>query len=160
MNALVLYRSFYGNTKSVADAIAQKLGELGWQAEVRDVRQKLPDLARTDLLFIGAPTRIKRVGGKPLRVIRALRKKGFADRTVAIFDTCGVIPTTPEELAKSREWLIPGAAGIMHRTATEQGLKVFAETLRCEVQGLKGPLVSDALEKARRFAGSVAAAAH
>ncbi len=158
MNALILFRSFYGNTRAVADAIAKRLGELGWQSEVRDVRQKLPDFGQTNLMFIGAPTRFKRVGGRPLRVIRRLRKKGYGDRPLAIFDTCAVIPTTPEELAKSGEWIIPGAAGIMHRVAKEQGLNVYEETLRCEVEGMKGPLVKDALEKAKAFAGSVAAA--
>ncbi len=157
MNALILYRSYHGNTKLVADAIAQRLGELGWKPEVRDVRQKLPDLSQTDLLFVGAPTRIKRVNGKPLRVIRGLKRRGFAGKPLAIFDTCGVIPTTPEELAKSGEWVIPGAAGIMHKAAEEQGLNVVAETLRCEVVGLKGPLADNALEKAKAFAGSVAA---
>jgi flavodoxin len=158
MNALVLYRSHYGNTKMVAEAITKRLGELGWKCDVRDIREKLPDLAQTDLIFIGAPTRMKRVGGKPLRVIRGLKKKGFTEKPLAIFDTCGVIPTTQEELAKSGEWVIPGAAGIMHRLAKEQGLKVHAETLRCEVEGMKGPLAAHALEKAKAFAESVIAA--
>ena len=157
MNALILFRSFYGNTRAVADAIAKRLGELGWQSEVRDVRQKLPDFGQMNLVFIGAPTRFKRAGGRPLRVIRRLRKRGYGDRPLAIFDTCAVIPTTPEELAKSGEWIIPGAAGIMHQVAKEQCLNVYEETLRCEVEGMKGPLVADALEKAKAFAGSVAA---
>jgi hypothetical protein len=160
MNALILFRSFHGNTKLVAEAIAQRLGELGWQSEVRDVRQKLPDLGKTNLMFIGAPTRMKRVGRKPLRVIRGLKKHGFADMTLAIFDTCGILPTTPEEMAESGAWMIPGAAGIMHRVARERGLNVFDETLRCEVKGAKGPLVVNALEKAKAFAGRVVATVH
>ena len=157
MNALVLYRSFHGNTKLVAEAIAQRLGELGWKSEVRDLRKKLPDLALTRLIFLGAPTRMKRAGGKPLRVIRGLKKKGFTDKPLAILDTCSVLPTTPEESARMGEWVIPGAAGIMQRIAREQGLNVLTETLRCEVEGIKGPLAKDALEKAKAFAGSVAA---
>jgi hypothetical protein len=159
-NALVMYRSFYGNTKRVAETIAARLEELGWHSEVRDVRQGVPDLAATNLVFIGAPTRMKRVGWRPLGVIREIARKGFKGKTLAIFDTCGVIPTTPEELAASAEWLIPGAAGIMHKAAVDRGLDVYAETLRCEVHGMKGPLAENALEKARAFAGSVVAAAH
>jgi hypothetical protein len=160
MNALILFRSHYGNTKQVADALAQKLAELGWGSEVRDVRQKLPDLGQVNALFIGAPTRMKRVGGRPLRVIRGLKKRGFADKPLAIFDTCGVIPMTPKEMAESGPWVIPGAAGIMHRVAMEQGLRVHGETLRCEVKGAKGPLAENALEKARAFAADVVAAIH
>jgi hypothetical protein len=41
----------------------------------------------------------------------------------------------------------------MHRVAKEQGLNVYQETLRCEVQGgVKGPLAEHQLEKATSFA--------
>jgi flavodoxin len=160
MKALVLFRSHYGNTRQVAEAIAQRLGELGWESDVRDIRQKLPDLGQTDLIFIGAPTIMKRVGGRSLRVIRALKKRGFGSKPLAIFDTCGTLPTTPEEMAESGPWVIPGAAGILHRVAKEQGLNVHEETLRCEVKGAKGPLASNALERAKAFAGKVVAAIH
>jgi flavodoxin len=151
MKALVLFRSFYGNTKQVAESIAQQITSLGHEAIVQDLRQRLPDLKSFDFIIIGAPTRMARVTGKALRVLKQLRKKGFAGKPVAIFDTYGPVPTKPEELEKGRKWLYPGAAGIMQKVAKNQGLNVYAEILRCEVQGLKGPLADHQQVKIASF---------
>jgi flavodoxin len=151
MKALVLYRSFYGNTKQVADAIAERLKELGYEAEARDVRQRLADLRDVEIVFNGAPTRMARVNRKSLGVLRKLKAMGFTQTPIAIFDTCAVIPTDPEKFEEARKWIVPGAAGILHKAAADLGLNVCGERLRCEVNGMKGPLVEGALEKARVF---------
>jgi hypothetical protein len=151
MKALILFRSYYGNTKRVAEAMAQQLETLGHESTVQDVRQKLPDLQGIDLLFIGAPTRMARVTRKALSVLKQLKKKGFSAKPIAIFDTYGPVPTDPGELAQTKRWIIPGAAGIMQKTAKDQGLNVYSEVLRCEVKAAKGPLADDAIEKAVSF---------
>jgi flavodoxin len=153
MKGIVLFRSHYGNTKQVADSIAQQIITLGHEAIVQDVRQKLPDLQGLDFVMIGSPTRFARADGKALKVLKELKKKGFVEKPVAVFDTYGPVPTDPKELEKSRKWLYPGAAGIMQRAAKEQGLNVYPEILRCEVLGgLKGPLAEQQLKKAAAFA--------
>jgi flavodoxin len=152
MRGLVLFRSHYGNTKRVADSIAQQIIALGHEAIVQDLRQKLPDLQVFDFVMIGSPTRFARADRKALSVLKQLRKKGFSEKPLAIFDTYGPVPTKPEELEKSKKWLYPGAAGMMQRVAKEQGLNVYVETLRCEVLGgMKGPLAEHQLEKAASF---------
>ncbi len=151
MKALILYRSFFGNTKQVADAIAQEIQTLGHEPTIQDVRQKLPDLHGVDSIVVGAPTRMARANRKAVNVLKRLKKKGFSDKPVAIFDTYGPIPKTPEELEKDKKWFYPGAAGIMQKVAKNQGLNVYPETLRCEVKGLKGPLADNELEKAVSF---------
>jgi flavodoxin len=152
MKGLVLFRSHFGNTKLVAESIALQIRAMGHEAIVQDVRQKLPELQALDFLMIGSPTRFAKPDGKALRVLKELRKKGFTGKPVAIFDTYGPEPTDPAELEKSKKWLYPGAAGIMHRVAEEQGLNVYQDTLRCEVQGgMKGPLAEHQLEKATLF---------
>ena len=102
--------------------------------------------------MVGSPTRFARADGKALRVLKELKKKGFTEKPVAIFDTYGPVPTDPAELEKGRKWLYPGAAGKMLKVAKDQGLNVHLETLRCEVQGgMKGPLADNQLEKAASF---------
>ena len=152
MKALILYRSYYGNTKQVAELIAQQLNASGHQSTVQDLRLKLPDLNRVDLIVIGAPTRMARVNRKAIGVLKQLRKKAFSGKPVAVFDTYGPVPTNPEELEKSKKWLYPGAAGIMQSTARGQGLKVYEKILRCEVKGLKGPLAENERANAAAFA--------
>ncbi len=65
MKALILYRSFFGNTKQVADAIAQEIQTLGNEPTIQDVRQKFPDLHGVDSIVVGAPTR----GNEPARAL-------------------------------------------------------------------------------------------
>jgi flavodoxin len=151
MKALVLFRSYYGNTKQIAEAIARQISASGHEPTVQDIRHKLSDLNDVDFILIGAPTRMARVNRKVLGVMKRLHKKGFAEKPIAIFDTYGPIPEEPEEMEKSRKWLHPGAAGIMQRVAEERGLNVYEKTLRCEVRGLKGPLADGEQARAASF---------
>jgi len=151
MKALVLFRSYFGNTKQVAEVIARQITALGHEPIVQDLRQRLPGLQSFDFIFIGAPTRMGRVNRKAIRVLKRLGKKGVAQKPIAVFDTYGPVPTKPEEMEKAKKWLDPGAAGIMHEIAKGLGLNVYPKTLRCEVQGAKGPLGNDEQEKAASF---------
>lgn len=150
MKALILFRSYYGNTKQVAEAIGQRLKEADYQCIVQDVRARLPDLSDIDVIFSGAPTRIKRVNRRSLGVLKRLKAKGYR-KPIVIFDTCSPLPANPVEAEKARAWITPGAAGIMHSKAEELGLNVYKETLRCEVSEMKGPLMDGALQKAVTF---------
>ena len=159
MKALILFRSHYGNTKQVAEAMAAELSALGHESVVQDLRRRLPAPDGVALILIGAPTRMARVSRKALRALKRLRKRGFAPKRFAIFDTYGPVPTDPEKLEKGRKWLYPGAAGILQEAAKTLGLNVYPKALRCEVKDLKGPLADGELEKAaafvREFASSV-----
>jgi flavodoxin len=155
MKALVLFRSHYGNTKQVAEAIGSQITALGHEAVVQDLRLKLPDLENVGLIFIGAPTRMARVTRKALSVLKKLHERGFTGKPIAIFDTYGPVPTKPEELEKARKWLFPGAAGIMQNAAKGLGLSVYPQTLRCEVKDMRGPLAHHELEKAPAFVREV-----
>ena len=152
MKALILFRSFYGNTKGVAETMATAITALGHEAVVLDLRMRLPDLAGFDCAFVGAPTRMARASGKAVRVLKRLGKRGFAGKPVAIFDTYGPVPTKPEELEKARRWLTPGAAGIMEKAAKDSGLRVFTKVLRCEVGAMRGPLKDGEQQRAAEFA--------
>jgi len=151
MKGLILYRSHYGNTKQVADMVSQQLLALNHQAVVQDVRQNLPDLKDFDFFFVGSPTRFGGPAWRAKRVVKKLAKKGAGQKPVVLFDTLGIIPTDPAQLEKSRKYIFPGAAGILFKIAQEQKLNVYPETLRCEVNGAKGPLVEGCAEKVAEF---------
>lgn len=52
MNALVVYESMYGNTRAIAEAVAEGLGG----APVTSVARASADLTDVDLLVVGGPT--------------------------------------------------------------------------------------------------------
>jgi len=159
MKALVLYRSYHGNTKLVAEAIAKEIRALGHETVIQDLRRRLPDPSGYSCAIVGAPTRMARVTWRARRVLRKLGRRGFAGKPVAIFDTFGPVPTDPQGLEKARNWITPGAAGIMEKIAKESGLSVHEKALRCEVAGMNGPLKELELEKAAAFARELIQAA-
>jgi hypothetical protein len=157
MHVLVLYRSHYGNTRQVAEALERRLRQLGHETAVQDLRARLPDLAGVDCVLIGAPTRMARVAGRAKAALRRLRAGGLGRKALAVFDTYGPIPKTPEEVAEAERWFNPGAAGILRKRAAELGLNVHSQTLRCAVREFKGPLADGELEKVAVFAEAFAA---
>jgi Flavodoxin domain len=157
MKALILYRSYYGNTRAVAEEIQRQLRALGHEAAVQDLRSRLPDLAGFDRAFIGAPTRMARVTGRAKGALRRLKAGGWGRKPLAVFDTYGPVPKTPEERAKAERWINPGAAGILAKEASQLGLNVHAQALRCEVRELKGPLADGELDKVTPFVKACAA---
>jgi hypothetical protein len=158
MKALILFRSHFGITGQVAEALARQIEALGWQSEVRDLRRRLPDLKEIDCVLIGAPTRMGRATWKARWALQRLRWKGFTAKSLAIFDTYGPLPADPEQLEKDRKWFYPGAAGMLQEKAQKLRLNVFPKVLRCEVQGAKGPLKEGEAEKAALFAREFAIA--
>ncbi len=54
MNTLMVYESMWGNTRAVAEAVADRLGEDVTVVEVTDAPHRLP--ADLDLLVLGGPT--------------------------------------------------------------------------------------------------------
>ncbi|MGB3904740.1 MAG: flavodoxin domain-containing protein, partial [Anaerolineae bacterium] len=67
MNALILYDSTFGNTESIARAIADALAERGTVRLMRVSKAQATDLEGTDLLLLGCPTQRR----KPTPAIRA-----------------------------------------------------------------------------------------
>lgn len=157
MKALILYRTFYGNTRQVAEEIGRRLEAAGHQAEACDLRQRIPKLSVFDLVLIGAPTRMGRAGWRAMFALRRLRRMGIGSKPLAVFDTYGPVPAEPEKLQESRKWLYPGAAGRLAARAGKLGLNVHAQVLRCEVKEAKGPLKDGEPEKIAAFVKELAA---
>jgi hypothetical protein len=152
MKGLILYRSYYGNTKSIAETLAGEVKLAGHEVSVLELRQKLPNLGEMEFILIGAPTRIARVTRRALGVLKKIKNKAGQKTSVGIFDTCAQVPIDPKEAEEAKKWIFPGAAGIMHERAQKLGLNVYENAFRAEVTGLKGPLAPDAPEKAASFA--------
>ncbi len=78
MRALIVYESMYGNTRAVAEAIAEGWGDGAAVQHVRDVEGPRDDV---DLLVVGGPTHIHGMSTAPSRqmAINAAHEDGHVE---------------------------------------------------------------------------------
>ncbi len=157
MKAAVVYDSVFGNTKLIAEAIAEQLREEGLEVELFNLREEKTKQIEADIMFLGGPTRMKHLTRKVRGFIKKLDEDYWGTRTIVVFDTYGPLPKSEEERQRQERWINPGAVGEMRTLAASRGLRVHAQALRSPVVGLKGPLDPQAESKAREFAHEIVA---
>lgn len=152
LKAVIAVDSVYGNTAKVAEAVKEEIEKAGHEVELINLSMKFRVPSKGDFLLVGSPTRIGKMTRKAKKFVKKLDVDAWAGKTVATFDTHMPIPEDPKERQKSMKWVEPGAAGKLSELARERGLKVHPSPLRCLVSGMKGPLATGEIEKAREYA--------
>lgn len=145
MKTLVIYDSLYGNTKIVAQAIADSIPDEVEMAHVNEV----PDLnlSNYDLLIIGGPTH----GGGPSDTMKgmleSLDPSSVSGAQVAAFDT-----------RITWWWVRPFgyAAPKIARRLEKMGAEILAEGEGFFVTGGEGPLKEGELDRAAAWAQEIA----
>jgi flavodoxin len=156
MKVTIVYDSIFGNTEKVANAIADGLRE-GNAVQLLTVQKAHDaDLADTDLLIVGSPTR----GFRPTPLISEFVEsydpigKGKA---AAAFDTRIDLDTVnPSPL----RWVVDAGGYAATRIASSlerHGFTMQGEAAGFEVTGTEGPLKDKELERARDWARSLVA---
>lgn len=141
MKGLVVYDSVYGNTKKIAEAIAEEIRAEGHEVAIRSAKDSFPENLDADFVLIGSPTRVGRMTGASKRFVKALAKLP-GSRPVGFFDT--VMPGVIDKRGST-------AAQRLHDLAKEKGLDAHAPLLHTTVTGIRGPLQLDAVETAKVF---------
>jgi hypothetical protein len=161
MVALVVCESLFGNTRAVADAIADGLRGAGVPTAVVEVRSAPDTLADVDLLVVGGPTHAFGMtrattrhsaveqGAPALSAERGVREwladvrlpRGLA---VAAFDTRVKVRGMPGSAAK----------GIVRRLRS-QGARVVRPPESFWVDGTPGPLTEGEVARARSWAADL-----
>lgn len=149
MKGMVVYDTYFGNTKMVAEAIAEQIKADGHEAVLQSAREGMPQTLDADFMFIGSPTRIAKMTGKTKRFVKKLSKSSWGAKPICFFDTTGV----GVEKATGR-WS-GTAAQKLHDLAREKGLNARDPVLHTEVKDVKGPLADDAVQKAKDFTHEV-----
>ena len=140
--ALIVYESKYGNTRLVAEKIAEGISQVSEidieLVELKDVN--LNQLDEFDTILIGSPNHV----GSPTRGIRKfidkLSKSKIENKKGAVFDT--YMGKDFEKAVKKMEKQIG---------AKVPGLTLVAPGLSIRVDGMKGPVTDGELPKCEEF---------
>jgi len=149
MKGMVVYDTYYGNTKMVAEAIAEQIRADGHEAVLYSAREGMPQALDADFMFVGSPTRMTKMTGKTKRFVKKLSKSSWGAKPICFFDTIGL----GVEKATGR-WS-GTAAQKLHDLAKEEGLNARSPVLHTEVKDMRGPLADNAVQKAKDFAHEV-----
>ena len=145
---MVIYESKYGNTKLVAEIIAEGMKEAGGAeptlSSIKEV--DFDKIADYDAILIGSPNHIGGPVGRAKKFIDKVGQLNLKEKQVAVFDT--YMGKDFQKAVKKMEKRISQKA---------PHLKLAAAGLSIQVQGLKGPLSEDQLPLCRDFGGKIAA---
>ncbi|WP_024367272.1 flavodoxin family protein [Arthrobacter sp. TB 26] len=136
MKALVVYDSAYGNTRSVAEAIAGALRAT--PVPVGDFKPEA--LAAGDLLVVGSPINGWRPTPKITALLSALGNGSLKGVKAAAFDT------------RVRMFIHGDAAKKITHALKAGGADIIAEPMPFYVKGSEGPLREGEIEKAEGWA--------
>jgi flavodoxin-like protein len=162
MRSLVVYESWFGNTRRVAEEIAAALAQEG-DAEVVSVDEPLPALEAVDLLVVGAPTHIHGLSSKRSRE-GALTQGAHGEPGIGVRGwidslpegTCGPRAAAFDTRAHKPVWLVGSAARGIARRLRGQGYTLVAEPESFFVHGTPGPLEEGELERAEEWGKTLA----
>ena len=153
LKGVVAFDSVHGNTKRVAEAIAEELTAAGHQVEVLNLKEQVPLEVTGDIMFIGSPTRVGKMTRQTRDFIENLDTGKWSGRTIVAFDTVGPLSKDPakREQALSSIGQSPRtAAHTIQEVALSRGLTISPEAMHIAVVGMWGPLAPDALDMAKQ----------
>jgi flavodoxin len=152
MRALIVYFSKFGNTRRVAEAIAETMPPAG-QTRVVSIEQLTPaDFEGVDLVVLGSPTHAFSVPPAVRAALAALPPGILAGKSVAAFDT--TVRLWPLRLMRASPKLL--------RELSRLGGKPIArpQTFFVKTSGTQQPgetdlLLADQLDRAREWASQL-----
>lgn len=159
VRALVVYESMFGNTESVAAAVANGLAAEGAEVSLLEVSQANPtDVAHHDLIVVGAPTHAFSLSRRSTRedAVKQGAPEGHTD--VGIRDWLAEMKRPADEIPRlaacfdtrvTKVRRIPKSASTRaaHMLA-HNGLTLIARPAAFLVQDTRGPLEPDELVRA------------
>jgi len=130
VKGLVVYKSFWGSCRKIAEAIAKGLSETGHEVQVVAIEQAPDPDASLDFFIIGAATRWPGAWPKIKRYAKKAAKSGLAGKPFAAFSTGG---TLHDEKPNKQ------ASEILYELLEVGGLVPLAPPFKAAMEGYKPP---------------------
>jgi hypothetical protein len=166
MTALVVYESIYGNTRAVADAVAEGLGD----ARVLTVHEASEHAEHADLLVVGGPTHVHGLASTRSREagVEAAHKNGGAHVETDATEEPGLrawlhdLPGGDHAKAAAFDtrldkspWITGAASRGIAKRLRRHGYDVVSRESFL-VGGSEGPLAEGELDRAREWGATLA----
>ncbi len=154
MKSIIVYDSSYGNTKKIAETIAETLKESGIEVDLFYVKNvKKLNAKDYDFFVLGSPTKFGTMSFAVKFFLGKVKSEEWMNKPFAAFDT-----ENPENIEQSRiqnkEW---SAAEKIAQKLREKKMNQLLPVLKALVIGQKGPLVEGEIEKTKDYAKQLAA---
>jgi menaquinone-dependent protoporphyrinogen IX oxidase len=153
MKGIVVYDTSYGNTKKIAETIAETLKESGMEADLFSVK-KVKKLSAKDynFLVLGSPTRFGTMSFAVRFFLGKVKSEEWMNKPFAAFDT-----ENPENIERARienkEW---SAAEKIAAKLRDKKMNQLLPVLKAVVLGQKGPLKEGEIQRAKDYARELA----
>lgn len=162
MKSLVVYESWFGNTKELAQVVAGALAEAG-EVTILTVDDALPELDAFDLLVVGAPTHVHGLSSPRSRKGAIEQRGGDGEPGIGVRGWIEVLPMLRrpqvavfDTRAHKPELLVGSAAHGIARRLVKRGYRLATEPKSFFVDGTPGPLEDGELERAAEWGRSLA----
>jgi len=153
MKGIVVYDTSYGNTKKIAETIAETLKEAEIVVDLFDVKNvKKLSGKEYDFLVLGSPTKFGTMSLAIRFFLGKVKSEEWMNKPFAAFDT-----ENPENVERSRienkEW---SAAEKISEKLREKKMKQLMPVLKALVLNQKGPLVEGEINRTKEYAKDLA----
>jgi menaquinone-dependent protoporphyrinogen IX oxidase len=153
MKGIVVYDTSYGNTRKVAETIAETLKESGMEVDLFYVKKVKKLSAKDyDFLVLGSPTRFGTMSFAVKFFLGKVKSEEWANKPFAAFDT-----ENPENIEQARiqnkEW---SAAEKIAKRLRDKKMNQLLPVLKAVVLGWKGPLQEGEIERTKEYARELA----
>jgi menaquinone-dependent protoporphyrinogen IX oxidase len=148
MKGIVVYDTSYGNTKKIAETIAETLKESGIGVDLFDVENlKKLNGKDYDFLVLGSPTKFGTMSFAIKFFLGKVKSEEWTNKPFAAFDT-----ENPENLEK-KEW---SAAEKISEKLREKKMNQLLPVLKAAVFGQKGPLKEGEIDRTKDYTRELA----
>jgi menaquinone-dependent protoporphyrinogen IX oxidase len=154
IKGIVIYDTSHGNTKKIAETIAETLKASEIEVDLFDLKHvKKLSSNNYHFLVIGSPTKFGAMSFAIKSFLGKVKNEEWINKPFAAFDT-----ENPENVEKARvenkEW---SAAEKIALKLKEKKMKQLLPVLKALVLGVKGPLVEGEIDRAKTYSRELAA---